>query len=117
MIRYHEVLVAALCLGGKPPVIVHVDFALLQHFYVQLVHRVISRWWLTAIKSGNFKTWTGLKYNNAHQYCPSADETIKGHMVQSLQNVPSTKIKDIEADIVKQQFKQQFTGVGYGTKM
>ena len=37
-------------------------------------------------------------------------------MVQSLQNVRSTKLNKTEAEIVKQQFKQQFTGAGYGAK-
>ena len=37
-------------------------------------------------------------------------------MIQSRQNVRSTKLKEIEAETVKQQFKQQFTGAGYGAK-
>ena len=69
--------------------------------------------WLAAIKAGNFKTWPELTYNNDRRYGLSADETIKGHMVQSRQNVRSTKLKEIEADIIKQQFKQQFTGAGF----
>ena len=69
--------------------------------------------WLKAIKSGNYESWSGLTYNNAAKYCPSADDTIKGHMVQTRQNVRSTKPKkkDIEADRIK----KQFTGAGYGT--
>ena len=51
--------------------------------------------WLTAIKAGNLKTWPGLTYNNAHRYCPSADETLKFHMVQTCQNIRSTKLKEI----------------------
>ena len=39
----------------------------------------------------NFETWPGLTYTNAAKYCPHAVETIKGHMVQSLQGVKSTK--------------------------
>ena len=47
--------------------------------------------WLKAIKAGNYESWTGLTYNNAAKYCPSADETIKEHMVQTRHNVRSTK--------------------------
>ena len=45
--------------------------------------------WLNDIKSGNYASCPGLTYNNASQYCPSADETIKGHMVQTRQGVRS----------------------------
>ena len=57
-----------------------------------------------------------MTYRNARRYWPSADETLKGHMVQNHQNVCSTKLKDTQTDIVKLQFKQQFTGAGYGAK-
>ena len=72
--------------------------------------------WLMAIKAGHFKTWPGLTYNNACRYCPSVVETLKVHMVQTRQNVRSTKLKETQADIVKLQFKKQFTGAGYGAK-
>ena len=49
--------------------------------------------WLKDIKMGNYCTWTGLTLANATSYCPSADETIKGHRVQSRQGVLSTKPK------------------------
>ena len=39
--------------------------------------------WITEIKASNFKTWPGLTHNNTCQYCPSADETIKVHIVQT----------------------------------
>ena len=39
----------------------------------------------------NFETWPGLTYSNAANYCPHTVETIKGHMVQSVQGVLSTK--------------------------
>ena len=42
---------------------------------------------LRAIKKGKFATWTGLTYSNAENYCPHAVERVKGHMVQSLQEV------------------------------
>ena len=69
--------------------------------------------WLKAIKAGNYESWPGLTYNNAAKYCPSGDETIKGHMVQTRNNVRSTKTKraESEADIIK-----EFTGAGYVTK-
>ena len=49
--------------------------------------------WLKDIKVGNYCTWPGLALANATAYCPSADETIKGHIVQSRQGVRSTKPK------------------------
>ena len=49
--------------------------------------------WLKAIKAGNFSSWPGLTYKNAAKYCPSATETLKGHMAQPRQNVRSTKPK------------------------
>ena len=48
--------------------------------------------WLKAIKHGNFNSWPGLTYNNAAKYYPQSVETLKGHMVQSLQGVRSTKM-------------------------
>ena len=45
--------------------------------------------WLQAIKVGNYRTYPGLTLANATSYCPSADETIKWHMVQStMRNAP-----------------------------
>jgi hypothetical protein len=38
--------------------------------------------WLAAIKAGNFASWPGLTYANASKFCPSSDETIKGHLSQ-----------------------------------
>ena len=49
--------------------------------------------WIRSIQKRNFATWPGLTYYNAAKYCPCAVETIKGHMVQSLQGVRSTKKK------------------------
>ena len=49
--------------------------------------------WLDDIKAGNFSTWPGLTYQNAVKYCPFSDETVKGHMAQTRQNVRSTKPK------------------------
>ena len=48
---------------------------------------------LKAIKAGNYDSWPGLTYINATKYCPSSDETIKGHIVQTRQGVRSTNPK------------------------
>jgi hypothetical protein len=49
--------------------------------------------WLAAIKAGNYASWPGLTYANASKYCPSSDETIKGHLSQVRQGIRSTKPK------------------------
>ena len=49
--------------------------------------------WLKAIKNRNYASWPGITYENAKKYCPSADETIKGHLVQSRQGVRSNQPK------------------------
>eukprot|EP00956_Cyclotella_meneghiniana_P042677 scaffold249030_cov93-Cyclotella_meneghiniana.AAC.1 len=49
--------------------------------------------WLAAIKAGNYSSWPGLTYANASKYCPSSDETIKGHLAQVRQGIRSTKPK------------------------
>ena len=41
------------------------------------------------------KLWRSLTYINAAKYCPLADKTIKGHMVQTRQGVQSTKPKNL----------------------
>ena len=58
--------------------------------FMQLQDPVRSTW-LNAIKAGNYASWPGLTYNNASRYCPSAEETIKGHIVQIRQGLRSTK--------------------------
>ena len=47
--------------------------------------------WRKAIKHGNYNSWPGLTYNNAAKYFPQSVETIKGHILQSLQGLISTK--------------------------
>ena len=47
--------------------------------------------WLAAIKVSNFYTWPGLNYANASRYCPSCEETSKGHFTQSKQGIRPTK--------------------------
>ena len=49
--------------------------------------------WLKAIKAGNYDSWPGLTYINATKYFPSADKTIKGHMVHTRQGVRSKNPK------------------------
>ena len=71
--------------------------------------------WLKSIKAGKYESWTGLTYNNATKYCPSADKIIKGQMVQTCQNIRSTKPKRKESE--SNRTKKQFTGEGYGTKI
>ena len=46
---------------------------------------------LAAIKADNYASWPGLTHTHANKYCPGADKTIKGHMVQTFQGVCSTK--------------------------
>ena len=47
--------------------------------------------WLKAIKNRNDASWPGLTYENAKKYYLSADETIKGHLLQSCQGFLSTQ--------------------------
>ena len=64
--------------------------AFVQYFYASAGYLVRSIW-LNDIKEGNYASWPGLKYNNSACYCPSADKTIKGNMVQTRKGVRSTK--------------------------
>ena len=64
--------------------------ALVEYFHAMAGFPVRTTW-LKAIKAGNYHTWPGLTLANATSYCPSADETIKWHMVQSRQGIRSTK--------------------------
>ena len=54
--------------------------------------------WIKATKAGNYESWPGITYNNAAKYFPSTDETIKEHMVQTRQNIRSTKPKKKESE-------------------
>ena len=49
-------------------------------FYHACVGFPVKQMWLDAIKASNFDSLQGLTYFNAAQYCPDADETIKGHL-------------------------------------
>ena len=48
---------------------------------------------MDAIKAGNFASWPDLTYQNAANYCPSSDQTLKCHMSQTRQKILSTKPK------------------------
>ena len=50
--------------------------------------------WLKAIKVGNYRTCPGLTLANSTEYCLSADEKIKGHIVQSRQGVQFKKTEN-----------------------
>ena len=65
--------------------------ALVRYFHESTGYPVRSTW-LNAIKAGNYASWPGLTYNNASRYCPSVDETIKCHVVQTRQGVRSIKL-------------------------
>ncbi len=47
--------------------------------------------WLNAIKAGNCDKFAGFSYSNVARYCPDSDETVLKHLVQTRQNVRSTK--------------------------
>ena len=49
--------------------------------------------WLTAIKPGNYASWTGLTYNNDTKFCTYTDKTIKGHLNLVHQGMCSTNTK------------------------
>ena len=85
--------------------------ALVKYFHAAAGYPVPSTW-LAAIKAGNYASWPGLTYSNVRRYCHSVDETIKGHQVQTRQNLRSTKPKESESDIISHSFK----GAGYGAK-
>ena len=53
----------------------------------------VKSMWLDAIKAVNFASCPGLPYQNEAKYCPSSDETLKGHISQTRHNVRSTKPK------------------------
>ena len=54
---------------------------------------LVRNMWLKTVKAGNYDSWLGLTYMNATKYFPSADKTIKFHMVQTRQGIISTKPK------------------------
>ena len=66
--------------------------AVIRYFHAAVGYPVRSTW-LKAISAGNYSSWTGLKISNTTKYCPSADATIMGNLVQKRQGFRSTKPK------------------------
>ena len=66
--------------------------ALVRYFHFAAGYPVRSTW-LKDISAGNYSSWPGLTLANATKYCPSAEATIMGHLVQKLQGFRSTKHK------------------------
>ena len=66
--------------------------ALVRYFHAAAGYPVKNTW-LKAIKAGNYSKWPGLTLQNAMKYCPVPVSTLKGHMVQTRQNIRSTKPK------------------------
>ena len=60
--------------------------ALVKYLHAEATYLVRDNW-LKTIKAVNNESWLGLTYNSADKYFPSADETIKGHMVQTCQKL------------------------------
>ena len=65
---------------------------LMRYFHTAAGYPVRSKL-LKAIGAGNSSSWPGITLSNATKYCPSADATIMGHLVQKCQGVRSTKPK------------------------
>ena len=60
--------------------------ALVKYLHTEAAYLVRDNW-LKTIKAGNNESWLGLTYNSVDKYFPSADETTKGHMVQTCQKL------------------------------
>jgi hypothetical protein len=50
--------------------------------------------WITAIKNGNFSSWSGLTEHAVEKHLSKSTSTTNGHFNQQRQNARSTKIKD-----------------------
>ena len=66
--------------------------ALIRYIHAAAGYQVRSTW-LKSVGSGKYSSWPGITLANATKYCPSADATIMGHLVQKRQGVRSTKPK------------------------
>ena len=49
--------------------------------------------WLRAIRQGNYNSWPLINIKNVARNFPKSEETLKGHMREQRQGVPSTKKK------------------------
>ena len=90
--------------------------ALVKYFHAAVGYPVRSTW-LKAIEAGNYDSWPGLSFNNAARFCPSADETIKGHLVQTSQGKNSSQPKKTKMTTTEEALREQFRGAGYRTKL
>ena len=73
--------------------------------------------WLKAIESGNFASFPGLTLANAKHFCPSTDETIKGHLVQDRQGKNSSShLKWAEDATEEDVVRSPLAGLSYGDK-
>ena len=70
--------------------------------------------WPKATKAGNYVSWLDLTLSNTTKYCPSSDNTIKGHMVQTCGNIRSTR-QCLSPSKVTGVFNE-FQGSGYPSK-
>ena len=66
--------------------------ALIRYLHAEAGYPVRSKR-LKEIGAGNYSSWTGITLANATKYCPSADATIMGYLVQKHQGVRSTNHK------------------------
>ena len=94
--------------------------ALVIYFHAAAGYPVRSTW-LRAIEAGKFVSFPGLTLANAKRFCPSADKTIKGHLVQERQWTRSSRAKPQEASNYNlitdaKCVHNQFQGAGYRTK-
>jgi hypothetical protein len=54
----------------------------------------IKSTWITAIKNGNFISWSGLTEQAVQKHLSKSTSTTKGHLNQRRQNARTTKVKD-----------------------
>jgi hypothetical protein len=57
--------------------------------------------WISAIKNGNFSSWTGLTEHAVEKNLSKSTSTEKGHLNQQRQNARTTKIKDAKAIVTE----------------
>jgi hypothetical protein len=57
--------------------------------------------WITAIKNGNFSSWSGLTEHAVEKYFSKSTYTTKGHLNQQRQNARTTKIKDTKVIVTE----------------
>ena len=94
--------------------------ALVIYFHAVAGYPVRSTW-LREIEAGNFASFPGLTLANTKRFCPSADETIKGHLVQECQGTRSSRAKPQEVSNCNlitdaECVHNQFQGAGYRAK-